>query len=95
MDNSGSGPAIGVALMMYFMFACYGAFIMFMIGSVVVWVLALVDVVKREFKDPNDKLIWVLVVCLTQFIGGLIYIAVGRKKGWLPGETAPPPHEPQ
>jgi len=89
MDNPHGGEIFGVALAMYFMFAFYGGMMVLMVGSVVVWIVALVDVVKREFKEPNDKLIWVLVVCLTQFIGALIYLAVGRQKGWLPGERPP------
>ena len=92
MENPNAGQVIGPILAIIFMVVFYGGFILFMVGSVVVWIVALVDVVKREFKEPNDKLIWVLVVCLTQFIGALIYLAVGRQKGWLPGEGPPAGH---
>jgi hypothetical protein len=91
MDTPNTGEGIGAVMAIIVMVVFQGGFMLFMLGSVVVWIVALVDVVKREFKEPNDKLIWVLVVCLTQFIGALIYLAVGRQKGWLPGERPGPP----
>ena len=58
------------------------------IGGLVLFIWALVDVVRM----PNDasfksgtQLIWVLVVVLTQGIGALIYFIVGRPPG---GATA-------
>ena len=84
MDNDAVGPVIAI----FFMIAFYGGMMMLILGTWVVWIVALVDVVRREFKDPNDKLIWVLVICLTQGIGAIIYLVVGRQKGWLPGERA-------
>lgn len=58
------------------------------IGGLVLFIWALVDVVRM----PNDasfksgtQLIWVLVVVLAQGIGALIYFIVGRPPG---GATA-------
>jgi hypothetical protein len=53
------------------------------VGGTVLWVVALVDVLKREFPGENEKLIWILVVILTGWIGALIYWFVGRDKGSL------------
>jgi hypothetical protein len=52
--------------------------------SLVLWVLALVDVVRRQFRDPNAKLIWVLIVVFAHGIGALVYLVFGRKQGSLP-----------
>ena len=48
------------------------------------WVVMLVDVVRRRFADPTIKLIWVLVVIFTHFVGALVYYVVGRKQGVAP-----------
>ena len=53
------------------------------IAAVVLWVIALVDVCRREFPGENDKLMWILVVVLAGWIGALIYWFVGRQKGTL------------
>jgi len=52
-----------------------------MVGVMVFWVIAIIDVVKREFPGENDKLVWILVVILAGWIGALIYWFVGRQKG--------------
>ncbi len=53
------------------------------VATTALWVIALIDVLKREFPGENEKLIWVLVVALTGCIGALIYWYMGRDKGTL------------
>jgi TctA family transporter len=48
----------------------------FIVGSVVVWIIALVDVVKREFKQENDKTVWLIVILLCGGLGSFIYYFV-------------------
>lgn len=45
----------------------------------ILWLWALIDCVKREFKS-NDKLIWVLIIILLPLIGALLYLIIGRKQ---------------
>ena len=47
------------------------------------WIYALIDCVKREFPGENEKLIWILVIVLANWIGALIYLFVGKPKGRL------------
>ena len=47
------------------------------------WLVELIDVVRRRFPDPAIKIVWVLVVIFTHFIGALIYYFVGRRQGTL------------
>ncbi len=47
------------------------------------WLVELIDVVRRRFPEPSTKIIWVLVVIFTHFIGALVYCFVGRKQGTL------------
>lgn len=55
------------------------------IGGVIVWVLMLIDCVKRDFPNENDKMIWILVVALTSWVGALIYYFVVKKPADLAG----------
>lgn len=78
------------------MFLVYFGIIVFGILSFVFWIVEIVDVARREFPDPNTKLLWLLVVVLAHGIGALIYYFVGKQQGWLPGEVprAPRPAQP-
>ena len=40
---------------------------------------ALIDIIKSEFKG-NDKMMWLLIVLFTGFIGAILYFVVGRKQ---------------
>lgn len=42
------------------------------------WIWMLVDCLKYEPSEGNDKLIWVLVIVLANWIGALIYYFVRR-----------------
>jgi prolipoprotein diacylglyceryltransferase len=37
------------------------------------WIFMLIDVIKRNFKKENDKIMWILIVVLIGIIGALIY----------------------
>lgn len=46
--------------------------------------IALVDILKNEFKG-NDKLIWVLIIIFLGIIGAILYYFIGRQQK-LPNE---------
>jgi hypothetical protein len=81
--SSHDGPPV-VAMVAFV--ALYGLFILTAIGLSIFWIIELVDVARRQFADPNEKLIWVLIIALAHGIGAIVYWFVGRPKGWLPGE---------
>ncbi len=54
------------------------------IAMFVFWLLALIDCTKRNFPDPNAKIIWILVIVFTGIIGALIYHFVGKESGTKP-----------
>ena len=40
-------------------------------------IIALVDVIRSNFKGSNDKLIWVLVVLFLNVFGSVLYFLIG------------------
>ncbi len=44
------------------------------------WVWMLVDCIQNTRLDPNEKIMWVVVIALTHFIGALIYLLIGRNR---------------
>ncbi len=44
------------------------------------WIWMLVECITRESSEGNDKLVWVLVIIFTHWIGALIYLIVRRPK---------------
>ncbi|MDX5326926.1 MAG: PLDc N-terminal domain-containing protein [Bacteroidota bacterium] len=42
--------------------------------------IALIDILKSEFRDPTNKFIWVFVVIMTNIIGAVLYFMIGRKQ---------------
>jgi hypothetical protein len=54
--------------------------ILLFITCFLLWLFALIDVLRHEFTGSN-KLIWVLLVCFLPFIGPILYFAIaGRQK---------------
>jgi UDP-N-acetylmuramyl pentapeptide phosphotransferase/UDP-N-acetylglucosamine-1-phosphate transferase len=52
------------------------------LATFVLWIWALVDAVRapeEQFRNGN-RLIWVLVIGLTHFVGAVIYLAMGRPR---------------
>ncbi|TES93798.1 MAG: PLDc_N domain-containing protein [Candidatus Cloacimonadota bacterium] len=55
------------------------------LGLLGLWIWMLIDCIKREEKDfpsmgENTKLIWILIVVLTQWIGAIIYYFMVKQK---------------
>jgi hypothetical protein len=42
------------------------------------WIWMLIDCITNEPSEGNDKLIWVVVIVLTNWLGALIYFIVRR-----------------
>ncbi len=51
-----------------------------MIGSFIFWGWALIDILKSDFKDSINKLIWLLVVFFLYALGALLYVIIGRNQ---------------
>jgi len=77
-----------------------GAFGLLWIGGIALWIFALVDCIRvpdDSMYRSGTKLIWVLVIVLTQVIGAIIYLVVGRPEPDTrpSGVGVPPPPPPR
>jgi hypothetical protein len=52
------------------------------------WVWMLVDCVRNQSISGNERVVWVLVIVLTHFLGALIYFFAGRTSR---AHAQPPP----
>lgn len=43
-------------------------------------ILALIDVIRSNFRGQNDKLIWVIVIVFMNMIGAVLYLTIGRNQ---------------
>ncbi len=48
------------------------------IAGTILWIWMLVDCATNEPSEGNDKILWILVIVLTHWIGALIYLLVRR-----------------
>ena len=68
MDTMSSMSSMGI----------WGMVLMF--GSFIFWAWALFDLLKSDFKDSTNKLIWLLVVFFLYAFGALLYLLIGRQQ---------------
>ena len=59
----------------------FGLFISYLlpIGAPLLWLIAIVMILKTEFKSPTDKLIWVLI-SFVPLLGPILFFFIGRKQ---------------
>ncbi len=46
----------------------------------VLWIFALIDILKSNFKDSTNKVIWVLIVLLLPVLGSILYFIFGGQQ---------------
>ena len=62
--------------------------------NLVLWLWALIDVIKRQFTKSSSKVIWILVIIFIPF-GPLIYLIFGRKGGTIGNKDNQPTNQVQ
>ena len=110
--GAGSDAAAGALVALWTSMMCLMYLIPMVLGvaSIVVWIIALVDVVQRAPEDfpnaragrddPNERMIWLLIVLLVGVIGAVVYYFVVMKAYprqrpvVAPPQAAPPEPQP-
>ena len=82
--QSGQLPGLSNNIRMYTFMGLGGqelVFILLVLGVLFLLpIIALVDVIRSDFRGSNDKLIWVIVILFLNVIGALLYLVMGRKQ---------------
>lgn len=71
-DNGGAALVLGGGMFI--------VILLISIAFLAFWVWALVDAIKNPALSSNERLIWILVIVFTNWVGALIYLLAGRKK---------------
>lgn len=45
--------------------------------GLVLQIIAIIDILRSNFKNDSDKIIWILVVVFLHLIGAILYFAIG------------------
>ena len=57
-----------------------GVFVILPTLAEMFWIWMLVDCATRKSSEGNDKVVWIIIIIFTNFIGALIYLFVKRPK---------------
>lgn len=49
------------------------------LAAIAFWIWMLVDCVRNRRLSESERIIWVIVICLTHWLGALIYLLAGRR----------------
>lgn len=79
MANAAAVAGTAIAGIFLFLILIWLAIIVGMILLMIFWIFMIVDVAKRKFKEENDKIVWILVVILANWIGATIYYFVIKR----------------
>ncbi len=62
-----------------FCIPCFGVFaVIFVIAALVLWIWMIVEVATKEPSEDPDRLMWLLIVLLLGWVGGLVYLIARR-----------------
>jgi hypothetical protein len=53
---------------------------LFLIGAAILWLWALIDALRSDFKEGFTKLFWVLAILFIPLFGWVLYFLIGRKQ---------------
>jgi hypothetical protein len=102
-DDAAAAAGMSIfTLLSSFMCCFYALGAVFVVGSLVLWLIVLIDLLQRteaEFPsavagnaNSNEKVMWLIVVLITGFVGALVYyVSVMRKLPRRRGQVPPVP----
>ncbi len=68
------GAVISLVILLIFLLILSGLF----------WIWMLVDCLIRKFKDPDEKIVWIIVIIFASIIGAIIYFFFRKHRGRIP-----------
>lgn len=63
-------------------------FILFvLLVPAILWLWALIDLLKSNFTDNMNKMIWAIVIIFIPVMGALLYLIIGRNQKIRPSNS--------
>ena len=53
---------------------------LFFLFPAILWIWALIDLIKSDFRESNLKLIWALIIIFIPLLGSILYLFIGRNQ---------------
>ena len=50
------------------------------LGALAFWIWMLVDCIKHESNEGNERVVWVIVIIATKLVGAIVYYFARRSK---------------
>jgi hypothetical protein len=66
---------VGISLGFLLFFLIFGGI---GIAGTILWIWMIVDCATNEPPEGNEKIVWILIIIFTHWIGALIYLIVRR-----------------
>ena len=57
---------------------CLGGIVLLGIAGTIFWIWALIDCATKEPNEEGQKVVWIVVILLTHFVGALLYVLIRR-----------------
>ena len=73
------GSSVGIIFSIIF-FSFWLLFMGLFVIGFILWILMLIDCLKREFPHENDKVMWILVLVLANWLGAVIYYFMVKRQ---------------
>jgi hypothetical protein len=54
------------------------AILLFLFFPFLFWLWTLIDALRSDFKHPNDKILWVVLIVLMPILGSILYLFLAR-----------------
>ena len=54
--------------------------LLLMLIVIVIPLIALIDILKSNFREGVNKIVWILVVLLLPVLGSILYFIIGRSQ---------------
>ena len=51
-------------------------FLILIIAAGIFWMWTLVDCLKAEWRNPTDRVVWLLVIVLLNLLGSILYVLI-------------------
>jgi len=59
------------------LFALGGTIVLIGIGIFILWLIALIDVIITDFKNPSNKTMWIILLIFLPPLGAILYMIIG------------------